>query len=56
MDMLRTALLYSAVTILDIWLAVWICGLAKLDEVQLSRLTVAGWLLLIRHGYRHSSW
>ena len=47
MDMLRTILLYSAVTALDIWLAVWICGLAKLDEVQLSRLTVAGWLLLI---------
>jgi hypothetical protein len=47
MDMLRIGLLFLAATTLDIWLAVCICGFAKLDEVQLSRLTVAGWLLLI---------
>ena len=45
--MLRIGLLYSAVTILIISLAVCICASAKLDEVRLSRLTVAGWLLLI---------
>ena len=34
-------------TVVIISLAVCICASAKLDEVRLSRLTVAGWLLLI---------
>ncbi len=47
MELLNTFLICSAVTIVIVSLAVFVCVSAKLDEVRLSRLTCAGWLLLV---------
>ena len=46
MDMLKSILICSAVTVVVFALIVLVCVWAKLDELRLSRLTRAGWLLL----------